>query len=417
MAGTVSLVQGHLSGPAQRVYELLADHPGPDATSPPMAAVLGLHEADVSAALRELNSAHLVDRWPGDRYSLAARVRQHAAQVRSQERPSVRTQQRARLVDWYAATAEAAALLVTPDAHWFSPPVTHEAVPLRLANARRARAWFDWEHPVLHYVAATALGWQWDDLVIELADAVWHLARPTYHHHDLVGVQLAGHTAAARSQPAIAPVFQARAAAGLSDLGRHDDACRAATEAAAHAHDLGDPHVLAMTLSLCGRAQLAAGRAEKAFQQLSSALRPQRGLIDDRHGHAVLHRRIGQAYLALGHHDQAILHLRESRTEMLQAGHPLGAARASTSLAGALRESGRAGRASAELQQASAFFGDTVAMRYRTQYDLENARAAYDLNDTGITRRLADTVISQLIHAGPGAASDLQTAVDLRSRL
>ncbi|MEV6648685.1 hypothetical protein [Amycolatopsis sp. NPDC051371] len=399
------------------MYQLLADHPGADTTAAPLAAALDLPETDISAALQQLHATHLVQRRPGDRYRLADRVRTHASHLRGQEPPSARTRQHARLIDFYAASAAAAVLLVAPEAHRFSPPVAHDTLALRHADQRRARAWFGWEHHVLRTVAATALGWGWDDVVVELAEAVWHLARPGYHHDDLVHIQYAGHTAAARSHPGIAPVFQARAAAGLSDLGRHDDAFAAATHTAAHAHDLGDAHLLALTQSVSGRVQLAAGRADDAFQALGNALRPQRRLIDDQFGHAVLHRRIGQAYLALGHPQQALLHLRDSREEMTRAGHPLGAARAATWLAEALVATGRAGPAFAELSQARELIGDTVAVRYRAQLDLTAARAAFHLGDIGITRRLTDTLITQLTHAGPGAAADLHAATELRNQL
>ncbi|WP_328442803.1 hypothetical protein [Amycolatopsis sp. NBC_00438] len=413
----MSLVHGHLSEPARQVYELLVDHPGPDTTAAPLAAALDLAVPEVAGALQLLHTAGQVERWPGDRYHLAARVRQHATHLRDQERPSIRSHQLGRLIDYYAATAAATIPLIAPRAHRFSPLVAHDVIAHAHADERQAAVWFGWEHRVLRHVAATALGWRWDDIVVELADAVWHLARPSYHHDDLVHLQRAGHAAAQRSHPTIAAVFRAREAAALSDLGHHDEALVAAADATSAAGHSADPRLAALAHSLSGRVQLTFGRAEEASHELHAALRAQRRLAGDPHGHAVLHRRIGQAYLARGRVHDAIRHLLDSREEMTRARHPLGAARAAASLAEALVVAGRPGEAMAELSDARSRIGRTAAVRYLAGLDLATARTAYHLGDTGIARRLTDTLITQLEHAGPGAAADLYAARELRKQL
>ncbi|WP_410595439.1 hypothetical protein [Amycolatopsis sp. lyj-23] len=414
----MSLVYEHLPEPTLRVYELLADHPGPDTTATPLAAALELPEVDVADALRQLHTVQLLDRRRGDRYLLPARLRRHAADLRDREQPSTRNRQRARLVDFYAATAAAVIPLIAPDAHRFSPFAAHEATPYLHPDERHARAWFGWEHQVLRQVATTAAAWGWDDVVVELAEAVWHLARPSYHHDDLAIVQQAGHTAAQRSHPAIAAVFRAREAAALSDLGHHDQALAAAADAAAAAHD-GDaePRLVALTYSLSGRVRLAAGQVDDASQDLHAALRAQRRVARDPHGHAVLHRRIGQAHLALGRVPDALRHLRTAHEELTRARYPLGAARTAVPLADALVAAGHADAAMAELSDARSRLGATTAVRYRAGLDLATARTAYHLGDTGITRRLTDTLISQLQHVGPGATADLHAARALRDLL
>jgi hypothetical protein len=113
------------------------------------------------------------------------------------------------------------------------------------------------------------------------------------------------------------------------------------------------------------------------LHDLTLALRHHRRLVDDHHGHAVLHRRIGQAYIARGRVDHAIRHLRESRDEMTRAGHPLGVARAATFLADVLVATDRAGAALDELGRARRRIGDTAGLRYRAGPDLTAARAAY----------------------------------------
>ncbi|WP_284740293.1 tetratricopeptide repeat protein [Amycolatopsis sp. RTGN1] len=413
----MSLVHGHLPEPAQRVYELLADHPGPDTTATPLADALDLTEPTVTAALQLLHTAHLIQRRSGQRYALADRFRQHATHLRGRLPLSVRNTQRARLIDWYAATAAATVPLLAPDAHRFSPPVAHDAVPHTHTDDHAARTWFGGEHRVLRAVLTTALDWHWDNVAVELAEAIWHLARPTYHHDDLVHAQQAGHTAAHRAHPGIAAVFGAREAAGLADLGRHDDALAAIADATSLAHDTGDSRVLALALSLSGRVRLAAGHPDDALHEFTLALRHQRRLADDHHGHAVLHRRIGQAYLARGRVHDAVRHLRDSSEEMTRTGHPLGAARAATYLAEALIATRRPGVALAELGRARRRIRDIAALRYHVGLDLAAARAAYHLGDTGITHRLTDNLIHQLTHAGPGAAADLHAATHLRDQV
>jgi hypothetical protein len=412
----VSLALEHLPEPDRQVYELLADHPGPDTTAAPLAFALDLPEPDVTAALHRLHAARMVERWPGDRYTVADHVRQHATHRRRQAPPSTRTLQVARLIDWYAATAGATVPVIAHDAHRFSADVVYGTAPTAPASARQARVWFSWEHHVLRDVLATAVERHHDDAAVELAEALWHLARPTYHHDDLVHAQHAGYTAALRTQPSIAAVFRARAAAGLTDLGSHDDALDAVTEAIGLARDTGDRRLLIAAHSLSGRVHLAAGHPDAALHELTIALTHHRRVVDD-HGHAVLRRRIGQAHLAHGHPGAAVPHLRASSQAMARAGHPLGTARALTVLADAHLAQDRPGPALAAVGQARRLLDDVAGLRYRAGVDLVAAEAAYRLGDTGITRRLTDDLIPLLTHAGPGAASDLAAATDLRDRL
>ncbi|MBE1496331.1 tetratricopeptide (TPR) repeat protein [Amycolatopsis lexingtonensis] len=410
----MSLVHGHLPDPAQRVYELLADLPGPDTTAAPLACALGWPDHEVTAALQVLHAARLVEHQPPDRYRLADRYRRHAIHLRHQISPPVRAAQLAGVLGWYAASAGTAIPALAPHAHRFSPSAAHHgAVPATFASADQARTWFGREHHVLTSVVIAALDTRHDDLALELAEACWHLARPTYHHDDLAHIQHAGHTAAHRTAPEIAAVFQARHAVALADLGHHDDARTAAADTTDLAHTTADPRLAALAHAAAGRVLLTAGSPEAALRDLALALRHQRRLADDTHGHAVVHRRIGQAHLAHRRFTDAIRHLRESRDAMTRARNPLGTAQAVTPLAEALIETGRTGEAMGELGRARRRLGDTTALRYRAGLDLAAARAAHLLGDTGITRRLTHDLIDQLTGAGPGAATDLQTATDL----
>jgi DNA-binding transcriptional ArsR family regulator len=413
----VTLPYGHLPEQAQRVYELLAEHPGPDATAAPLAAALNMTQPAVTVALHQLSTAGLVIQpRPGERFALATHVRQHATHQRAQLPEATRAQHIARLIDWYTAAAADAVPLIAPDTPRFSAPVTHTSVPQIHDDARHAHLWSSWEHRLLRNILTTAARHHHDDLTVELAEAIWHLARPTYHHDDLVHAQHTGHTTAADTQPAIAAVFRAREATGLADLGHLGAALDAITDATALAHDTDDPGVLAVVYSHRGSVHLVSGHPDEALHDCTFALHQHRHLVDD-HGHAVLHRRVGQAHLALGHPDDALRYLHASSEAMTRTRHPLSAARAQTYLADALTATGQPTKALSAVWRAHRLLGDNAAPRYRVGIDLAAARAHHLLGDAGLTHRLTDNIITRLTHAGPGATADLNAATALRDQL
>ncbi|WIV60677.1 tetratricopeptide repeat protein [Amycolatopsis nalaikhensis] len=413
----MSIPYAHLPAPIQRVYELLADHPGPDTTALPIAASLNISEPDAAAALQRLHAARLLDQLPpGDRYALAPWARQHAAHQRAQVPDPTRSEQTTRLIDWYAATATAAVPLIAPDSFRFSASAVHEAVPHDHVDGHRVLRWYAAEHRVLRNVLTAAVDRGRDDVAVELAEATWHLARTTYHHDDLAHAQHTGHTLTHHTHPPMAAVFRAREASALADLGRLADALGAAADATALARDIGDPGILALASSHSGRVHLAAGDPDEALRELTAALRQYRSVVDD-HGHALAHRRIGQAHLALGHTADAVRYLDASISALIRAKHRLGAARALTYLADALTADRQASSALSAAGRAHTLLGTAAAPRYRTGLDLAAAHARYALGETTITRRLTENLITRLRHAGPGAAGDLAAATDLHAQL
>ena len=413
----MSIPHAHLPPPVRRVYELLADHPGPDTTAGPIAAALGMTEPDATAALQRLHAAHLVKQLsPGDRYTLAPWARQHATHQRGQTPPSTRTMQITRLIDWYAATASAAVPLIAPHALRCSAPAAHETVPHRHGDGPRALLWYAREHHVLRAILTAAIDRHHEDVAVELAEAVWHLARTTYHHDDLAHAQHAGYTLTRHTRDPIAAVFRAREATALADLGRLDDALDAVAKATTIALDTGDPEILALVHSHSGRVHLAAGQPDKALGELAAALRYHRSVVDD-HGRALVRRRIGQAHSALGYHADALHHLDASSSDLTRRGHRLSAARTLTYLAHALVAAGEPGKALTAAGRAHTLLGTTAALRYRAGIDLAAARARHALGEASVTRRITEALIARLSGAGPGAAGDLAAATDLRNQL
>ncbi len=406
LVAPVSIPHAHLPPPVRRVYELLADHPGPDTTAGPIAAALGMTEPDATAALQRLHSARLVKQLaPGDRYTLAPWARQHATHQRGQTPPSTRTVQITRLIDWYAATASAAVPLIAPHALRYSAPAAHKTVPHHHGDGPRGLLWYAREHHVLRAILTAAIDCHHEHVAVELAEAVWHLARTTYHHDDLAHAQHAGYTFTHRTRDPIAAVFRAREATAL-------DAVADATAAL----DTHDPDILALIHSHSGRVHLATGQPDEALEELTAALRHHRSVVDD-HGHALVRRRIGQAHSALGLHADALHHLNVSSSELTRRGHRLSAARALTYLAHALVAAGEPGKALAAAGRAHTLLGTTAALRYRAGIDLAAARARHALGEASVADRITEGLIARLSGAGPGTAADLQTATDLRNQL
>ncbi|QKV74171.1 tetratricopeptide repeat protein [Amycolatopsis sp. Hca4] len=413
----MSITYAHLPAPIQQVYELIADHPGPDTTALPIAAALGISEPDATTALQRLHAARLLDQHsPGDRYTLAPRARQHAAHRRAHVPGPARSAQNTRLIDWYAATASAAIPLIAHDALRFSAPATHETAPHDHGDGCRALHWYTWEHRVLRNTLTAAVDQGRVDIAVELAEATWHLARTTYHHDDVAHAQHAGHTLTHYTRQPIAAVFRAREASALADLRHLDEAADAAAAAATLTQDIAEPSIRALVYSHSGRVHLAAGRPDEALHELTTALRHYRSVVDD-HGHALTQRRIGQTHLALGHPADAIRFLDTAAGALTRSGHRISAARALTYLADALTTDRQPRAALAAVGRAHALLGHTAAPRYRAGIDLAAARARLAMADTSVTRRITEDLIQRLSHAGPGAAGDLAAANELHKQL
>ncbi|MFF1612237.1 tetratricopeptide repeat protein [Amycolatopsis sp. NPDC058278] len=407
----------HLPSLTRQVYELLADHPGPDTTAFPVAAALGIGEQDAAAALQRLRAARLLDQHPpGDRYTIAPWARLHATQRRARLPNPARAEQNTRLIDWYAATASAAVPLLARDAFRFSTPAKHETVPHDHGDGRRALHWYTWEHRVLRTILTAAADRGRDDLALELAEATWHLARTTYHHDDLAHAQHTGHTHTHQTRQPIAAVFRAREASALADLRHHEAALGAAADAVTLAQDIDDPGILALAYSHSGRVRLAAGDPDEALHEFTTALRHYRTIVDN-HGHALAQRRIGQTHLALGHPADAVRFLDAASSALTRAGNRLAAARAMTYLADALTADKQAPQALTAVGRAHGLLGNTAAPRYRAGLDLAAARARCALAEPTAARRITDDLIRRLRHAGLGAAGDLAAATELHDRL
>jgi DNA-binding SARP family transcriptional activator/Tfp pilus assembly protein PilF len=138
-----------LSGPAARMFRLLANHPGPDITMPAAASLVGAPPADARAAITELITGNLLTEHAAGRYCWHDLMRAFAIECAATE-PEHNQRARQRAADHYLHTAAPASLLINPARDVVAlttaaPGVLPEQVPDREA----AFAWYEAEHQVL----------------------------------------------------------------------------------------------------------------------------------------------------------------------------------------------------------------------------------------------------------------------------
>jgi tetratricopeptide (TPR) repeat protein len=257
-----------------------------------------------------------------------------------------------------------------------------------------------------------------DELLVELAEAVWDPLRTGYHLDDIVTSQTRAAGAARTVNVALAAVITARAAFALTALGDdHPRAVAAADEAVQLADSTDDSWARAMALSTRARALTAAGHIAEAITDLEAALEldRQRG---DRRSIALRLRRLGQAYLALDDPGRAVPLLQQSVDEMDAAGDKAGHARSLIYLAQGYLAAGDPNRALDAVPLARKHFEQAGSTRYYVEARLVVARAYRQLGDP----MSADEVCAHLLvdlreESGPVAEACRAEILTLKDQL
>jgi tetratricopeptide (TPR) repeat protein len=144
----LSYEHGHLTPDQARAFRLLAMIPGPDASTPAAAAMLGLAEDDARSLLRGLHRAHLLDKNTRSRWIMHDLIRiyarERAGERVADDRPDASLDG---LFAYYRKSVHAADL-------WLRLPraVIQKAQPERFESRDQASAWLDDE--ALSLVAA-----------------------------------------------------------------------------------------------------------------------------------------------------------------------------------------------------------------------------------------------------------------------
>ncbi|WP_319637637.1 MULTISPECIES: AfsR/SARP family transcriptional regulator [Streptomyces] len=318
VASAFRLSYAELSGPAQRLFRLLALHPGPDITLHAATALTGLDAAPVRKSLETLLDGHMLEEPIRDRYRFHDLGRAFGLQICSEVEPeAVRRQAVDRLFDYYLTATHRAAHLAHPSRRTLPlPPEREYAQAPRFTDADEATVWLALERANLLAVAR-----------VSAAESPSHAA--LFPHALATSLKLWG-TWGIASELYDAAVSALRSRGDRAALARtlveradvlaqrqHDEAQQCATEALALFQEFDDPHGCADALLQQGRAHLAGGRGDIALRTLDRASALYR-TVRDRSGEAECLNVQGAALYFAGrygdalHKVQAMLSLHEA---------------------------------------------------------------------------------------------------------
>jgi DNA-binding SARP family transcriptional activator/tetratricopeptide (TPR) repeat protein len=302
----------NLSGPAARMFRLLATHPGPDISLPAAASLAGIARTQARRILGELTSTHLLTQDTGGRFAFHDLLRAYAmeeAQAEDQEEQQAATQ---RMLDHYLHTAWSAATLLCPgrDPAFMLAAARPGTEPESMVDGGHALAWFEAEHQVLLAVITRAAAAGFDAHAWQLPWALADYFSRRGHWQDQATTQRTA-LAAARRLGDLAG--QARAHQGLGCAESMSSAGRAG-----HAHlakalslyrELGDQlgqsaiHLgFAMAFDFQRRPDKALGHA----RQVLALARASGHAIEEANALST----IGWFYAQLGDYPRALAHCR-----------------------------------------------------------------------------------------------------------
>jgi len=382
-----------------RAFRLLGVWAGPFLSLPAAAALLGQPPEEVAEALEVLVDASLLDSPEPDIYRFHDLLRVYAAdRARAQESERARRAAAARVLTWYASTAEAAARIISPQ-HARVPldPPLAQVRPLAFTSLDEALAWCEDERPGL--VAATRLASEWglNELGWKLPAAAMSFFYRRSHWADWVTTHETG-LASARAagdrraeawmlnnlgmahgvqhrEEAVTCFQQAlelcretgdspgetRAANNVAnayfDLRRFGQALEAAQRSLAIQRQAGNIYGEGIALNILGCACRELRRFSGAAEYLEQALIIFRDL-EDQHAEADTLADLGEAYLGLDRVSEAVGCLRDSLAIRRHIGDRRGQAATMRRLGHAYQVSGDAGKARQLLSEATALFAE-----------------------------------------------------------
>ncbi|MCS0600033.1 NB-ARC domain-containing protein [Streptomyces sp. LP11] len=349
-----------VSPDANRLFRLLALHPGPDFSVPAAAALAGLPPRQARHALAELSGVHLVNENPPGRYGLHDLLRAHAAELLdARETEAERQAAVDRLFAYYLYGVYAGAAVLAPNDDPVPIPPPAAGTPAEtFADDHRALAWVTAEHPVLLAVIDAAAASGRDRLACLLAWSLEPYFDRRGHWHDGVTAQRTAFDAALRLGD---PVWEARGLRGLARaearlglLGRAGPRLDRALELFAEA---GDD---------IGRAETHRSLGWMSEQQgdLAGALRHNQLALDlfraagHRAAQGSVLNSVGWYHALLGEYRQALTHCFEALTVLQEQGDRYGQAATWDSIAYAYHQLGRHPHALLGYRNALALYRD-----------------------------------------------------------
>ncbi|MET7403168.1 BTAD domain-containing putative transcriptional regulator [Dactylosporangium sp. NPDC005572] len=368
-----------LPAPAARLFRLLGHHPGPDVSLPAAASLAGVPPAEALPLLTTLTRANLLTEHAPARYTQHDLLRAYAGELAAAADAADVNGPAAleRLLDHYAHTARAAAMLLTPHRAPIAldPPAPGAQVEPP-ATADEALAWFAAERATLVAAVELAAGRRLDRHTWPLAWASTAYFARQGHHHEWAATQ---HAALRAAEAAGDRVRQAEAhRALLRAYGRlaHDqEADHHAERALALFAELGNPIGQAHTHVNLANVLTHRGRYRDALHHNRQALALYRA-AGDALGEAEALNSVGWQHGLLGEHEQNLNYTREALALL----HRIGAeARAANTLD--------------SMGHAHHHLGDLAAAATCYEQALTLVRAAGDrYNEAEILTHLADTL-------------------------
>jgi tetratricopeptide (TPR) repeat protein/DNA-binding SARP family transcriptional activator len=318
--GSVTSAYQALAAPERRLFRLLSLHPGPVIPVEAAYACDGRSSSETLKSLMALMTAQLVGSPDEhDRFSVHDLLAEFAASRLGCDEPDEESNaSRARLLEFYAASAAHAAATAVPG--YQAPPSRPAAHAVRFSDRSEALAWFARERPNLTAMIRYAHGESCHDQARRLADPVATLL-------DLVGgaVESAGVRALAVDSAHAAGDVDAEAFAlhglGLTCLALGDlDAAERSLESAlglVRADRLRGGR--SAVLYQLGRVAMMRGDTEAALTLYRRGVEAA-GRSDDLDALSWLHFGIGQALGAADRAHDALIHLHQARWTARQIG-------------------------------------------------------------------------------------------------
>lgn len=335
--------------PQALLFRRLGLHPGPEASLPAAAALVGLPPQETHALLAALVDANLITPVSRDRYRFHDLLRAYAAeQARAVDGDG--REALAALLTWYRHTAHRADRLVYPTSTRLAAEAPCPPHPHTLADRDAAWAWFVAERAnlvaALHHAVDAGL----DEHAVHLVDAFGFLILLGGWEERITTADVA--LVAARRAGALAHEANVLLARGeaLVHLDR-PEAEGDLSRAAELAQRAGTTYVRVAALNELGRLLLNQGRHAEALQRLEIAHALARG-VDTGRWEAIVDGTLAFVHAGLGDHRKAIEHSERSARLRHDIGDSDGEACAITALAKAWQGLGEHDRAMAHCRRA-----------------------------------------------------------------
>ncbi|SEH04084.1 Tetratricopeptide (TPR) repeat [Nonomuraea solani] len=256
---------------AARLYRLLGGVPG---AGFPLGVARAVLADRPDQALDLLLDANLLDEVEAGRYRFHDLVRLHAARCGQRQEPA-REREAAlrRVAEWYLGQVAAADAEMGPRLRLADHRARLAAVGRPFRTRGEAVGWLEAERANVLAIVRAAAARAWDDIVWQIAEALWPIHHDRGHYADWLETNRLGVQAALRlGEPAVEARMRNQLARAHVELGEYDQAGEELGRAWRAALEAGDRKIEAVVLESLGRAALAQGDPDVAAERFTTAL-------------------------------------------------------------------------------------------------------------------------------------------------